>query len=259
MNAQIETKIVAKITTKITGEHKMSAKIITHTNGKGGVGKTTLNQLTSILLSRSGKKVLMIDLDPNCCLSQIYGKEFEDETSENLIHGNYATPINVAENLDLIPSTLRLSYLNNFADLTIKNMLKKYKYIEQYDFIILDPPGTWSGLTRTALSAATDVIIPATMSNLDFQATKLFFEQVLNMFLDAEIKIICNRSNTQKNEPQIFEKFVKEFNGREEGDYLMPCKIPDIPSLKKLTSDATYELVPSVKKGLGMYVQMISE
>lgn len=48
--------------------------ILTTTNKKGGTGKTTLNILLAEFLYQHGQKVLIIGLDPNCSISEVYGK-----------------------------------------------------------------------------------------------------------------------------------------------------------------------------------------
>jgi len=55
--------------------------VIATSSWKGGTGKTTLNVLAMETLARNGKKVLGIDLDSNCALSQCYGQLLKDYTS----------------------------------------------------------------------------------------------------------------------------------------------------------------------------------
>lgn len=227
-------------------------KVLTHSSFKGGTGKTTLNALTAIELSKQGNKVLMIDLDPNCCLSQIYHKELADRTSKDLISGTKVEPYHVAENLDLIPSSLDMALLQNIMDSTLKNMLKKFGYAQSYDWVIIDPPGSWNSHTRNAIFAADILIVTGTISSLDYFATIKYFEQLQNCYLDADVKIVCNKYNRQKNEPGIYEKYQEQF-----GDYLVKEPISDIKSLKYLTANPDYPIHATVKKGLENYVQAI--
>lgn len=227
-------------------------KILTHTSFKGGTGKTTLNALTAITLAKQGNKVLMIDLDPNCCLSQIYHKELSDQTSKDLISGTSIKPYNVAENLDLIPSSLDMALLQNIMDSTLKNMIRKFEYSKTYDYIVIDPPGSWNSHTRNAIFAADILIVTGTISSLDYFATIKYFEQLQSCYLDAEVKIICNRFNKQKNEPGIYEKYQEQFK-----DFLIKEPISDIKSLKYLTADPNYPIQATVKKGLENYVNEI--
>lgn len=229
------------------------AKILTHSSFKGGAGKSTLNYLTGVFLSQYGKKVLFIDLDPNCCLSQIVKKIFCDETAKDLISGLNPTPYNIAPNLDIIPGTLDMCFLQNIMDTALKNAIHKNRLSEKYDWIILDPPGSWNSHTRNAIFAADKLIIPGTISSLDFVATKKYFEQLENCCINADVYIVCNKSNKKLNEPNILEKYQEEF-----ADFLCPQIIPDILSLKKLTSNPNYTLTPNVKKRLAQYVEYIT-
>lgn len=232
----------------------MPAQIITHTSWKGGTGKTTLNTLTSITLAKAGKKVLMIDLDPNCCLSQIFHKELSDRTSKDLITGLSVEPYNVGNNLDLLPSSLDMSLLANIMDTTLKNALKKYGYLDKYDFIIIDPPGSWNSQTRNAIFATDTLIITGTISSLDFQATLKYFEQLENCYLDVNVFVVCNKYNSAKNEAGVFDKYKESF-----GEFLYSEALPDIKSLKNLTANPNYPLHPTVAKKLVDYVTNISE
>ena len=71
------------------------AKIITTSNGKGGTGKTTLNTFIAETLFAHGFSVLLIDLDHNCCLSEMYGFELQDETSKSFLSGTMVKPYNI--------------------------------------------------------------------------------------------------------------------------------------------------------------------
>ena len=58
-------------------------KILTTSNGKGGTGKTTLNTFIAETLFARGNNILLIDLDHNCCLPEMYGFELQEETSKD--------------------------------------------------------------------------------------------------------------------------------------------------------------------------------
>lgn len=175
----------------------MNAKTLTHSSWKGGTGKTTLNALTAVMLSKYFK-VLAIDLDPNCCFSQIYNLEFSDETSKDLLSGSKIKPINVSNNLDVIPSCLDMALLQNIMDSTLKNMIKKFGYDQEYDFIIIDPPGSWNSHTRNAIFATDVLVITGTVSTLDYFATEKYLEQLQNCYLDANVFVTCNKFNKEK-------------------------------------------------------------
>ncbi|MBQ9237796.1 MAG: ParA family protein [Treponema sp.] len=231
--------------------------LFTFTNGKGGTGKTTLNVLLSETLCKRGKKVLGIDLDFNSCFSAVYHFELKDETSKLFLSGKMVTPYHVKDNasgglIDIIPSDLDMNMLSNVMDTQLKIMLKKSGFLEQYDYIILDPPGTWNAQNRNAVFAANKIVISTTFSSLDFNATIKYFDQLSNCMLDADVMVICNKSNSRQNLDGIQDMYRAQF-----GEYLINAQIPDIKSMKKLVDNPDYPLHPSVLKRLDKYVSAV--
>lgn len=238
-------------------------RIMTTTNGKGGTGKTTLNTFTAETLFARGYKVLLIDLDHNCCLSEMYGHELQEETSKDFLSGKMVKPYNVKINpdvmneprIDIIPSDLDMNMLANIMDTQLKIQLKKSGFLEQYDFIILDPPGTWNAQTRNAVFAADTILISGTCSNLDLRATKNYFSQLSNCTLDANVFVVCNKYKKELNPDGIFEAYKTEFQ-----DYLIDFPIPDIKSFKKFVADPIgYKIHPTVKTRLEKLVDIITQ
>ena len=86
------------------------SKVISISNHKGGVGKTTSAINIGAGLNKLKKKVLLIDLDPQANLSQSLGVIEPERTIYGAIRGEYSLqPIEILKGLDLIPSTLDLS------------------------------------------------------------------------------------------------------------------------------------------------------
>ena len=86
------------------------SKVISISNHKGGVGKTTSTINIGAGLNRLGKKVLLIDLDPQANLSQSLGLIEEPYNIYGAIRGEYKLqPIEIVKGLDVIASTLDLS------------------------------------------------------------------------------------------------------------------------------------------------------
>lgn len=238
-------------------------RIITTTNGKGGTGKTTLNTFTAETLFARGYKVLLIDLDHNCCLSEMYGYELQEETSKDFLSGKMVKPYNVKINpdvmneprIDIIPSDLDMNMLANIMDTQLKIQLKQSGFLEQYDFIILDPPGTWNAQMRNAVFAADTILISGTCSNLDLRATKNYFSQLSNCCLDANVFVVCNKYKKELNPDGIFEAYKTEFQ-----DYLIDFPIPDIKSFKKFVADPIgYKIHSTVKTRLEKLVDIITQ
>ena len=234
------------------------AKIITTSNGKGGTGKTTLNTFIAETLFAHGFSVLLIDLDHNCCLSEMYGFELQDETSKSFLSGKMVKPYNIKKSekakMDIIPSDLDMNMLANIMDTQLKIQIKKSSFLNDYDYIILDPPGTWNAQTRNAVFASDVIVISGTCSNLDLRATKNYFDQLSNCCLDSEVFVVCNKYKKELNPEGIFEAYQEQFS-----DFLLYFPIPDIKSFKKFVADPIgYKIHPTVKARLEKFVEVVT-
>ncbi len=199
---------------------------------------------------------MLIDLDPNCALSQIFGVIFKDLSTLEFLTGTWEQFKGVypaAKNIDIIPGNLNNGLLNNIMHLSLKNALKRSGLVNNYDFIIIDPPGYWGVHTRNAVFAADVLIIPGTCSRIDFEATKLFFKTLQQCGIEADTFVCVNAYNEKTNLPGIFEEYQKEFNS-----YLLEKPVPYIKSLKRLTNDIkNYCLQTSIKNRLEFFIEAI--
>ncbi len=146
-----------------------TAKVIAITNQKGGVGKTTTSINLAASLARVGKRVLMIDLDPQgngTVGSGVRKGEYEQSTYDVLVEGVAIkeTVINVEAGFDVVPSDgdlagAQVELLNEIGrELRLKNALGKVS--SDYDYIFIDCPPALNVLTINAMVAANSVIIP---------------------------------------------------------------------------------------------------
>lgn len=140
-------------------------KIISLLNHKGGVGKTTSTINIGAGLVELGKKVMLIDLDPQANLSLSLGIPRQPNTIYEALRGeSELEPYTVRENLDVVMSTLDLSgaemELINEAgrEYILKELFEPIK--DDYDFIIIDCPPSLGLLTLNALGASDYVYIP---------------------------------------------------------------------------------------------------
>ena len=139
-------------------------------NQKGGVGKTTTSINLSAGLGRLGKKILLIDLDPQG--NSTSGLGLEKNLIENQLYDVFSEDIDIetaiyessAENVSLLPSNSDLAGLEvelaregNWEEL-LKNKLKEAK--EKYDYIFIDCPPSLGILSVAGLIASDSVIIP---------------------------------------------------------------------------------------------------
>ena len=148
---------------------KMS-RIIAVANQKGGVGKTTTTVNLAACLARLGKKVLLVDIDPQGnstsglgidkrrCEKTVYDCLINEEKMENT-----AIPTEY-ENLDLCPSNLDLSgaEIELISVMGRENRLKDSLsgVRDKYDYILIDTPPSLGLITINTLTAADSVLIP---------------------------------------------------------------------------------------------------
>lgn len=144
-------------------------RVIAIANQKGGVGKTTTSINLSAALSEKGKKVLLLDLDPQGNSTSGLGV---DKNESNTIYDLLVNDVdaagcvreNVWKTLSMIPSTVNLAGAE-IEMLEIPGhefiLKKKLRDIERkYDYIIIDCPPSLNLLTVNALTTATSVLVP---------------------------------------------------------------------------------------------------
>lgn len=139
-------------------------------NQKGGVGKTTTSINLSAALAMKGKKVLVIDTDPQGNTTSGFGIDKNDleDTIYELILGectiNDCTIKDVISNISVVPSNVNLAAAEieligvERKEYILKNEVDYVK--DNYDFIIIDCPPSLNMLTINAMTTANSVIVP---------------------------------------------------------------------------------------------------
>ena len=172
----------------------------------GGVGKTTTTVNLGNGLVRSGKKVLLIDLDPQGDLTTSLGFKNQDnmENTIKTLMEKVIQKINIDqeeailknnEGIDLIPANIELEALETSMIKYIdkENILKKYvsKVRENYDYILIDCRPSLGLLTINALATADSVIIPVQAQYLPLKGMTQLFQTIdkTRVHINRKLKI----------------------------------------------------------------------
>lgn len=139
-------------------------------NQKGGVGKTTTTINLSASLAAKGKKVLVIDMDPQGNTTSGFGIDKNDleNTVYELILGECSIQEclmrNIVDNVSMIPSNVNLAAAEieligvDKKEFILKNEVDWIR--DQYDFVVIDCPPSLSMLTVNAMTTADTVLVP---------------------------------------------------------------------------------------------------
>lgn len=207
-------------------------KVISVSNQKGGVGKTVTCVNLGIGLAREGKKVLIIDADPQGSLTISLGFDEPDKMENTLatilmkvINDEEFDPesgiLHHNEGVDIIPGNIELSGLEISINGVIsrETILKQYvdRMREFYDYIIIDCMPSLGLLTINALACADSVLIPVQAAYLPVKGLQQLIKTIgrvkrqLNPDLVMEgilLTMVDNRTNYAKDiASQVYEVY----------------------------------------------------
>ncbi len=177
-------------------------RIIAVMNQKGGVGKTTTSVNLAAGLAKSGRKVCVVDLDPQAHSSLHLGVDVTGGTHSiyQVFAGakgfNDITQM-VSNNLWLAPADLDLAATEvelvdaPGREFVLREAYKQANVSERFDYIVMDCPPSLSVLTINALSAANEVFIPLQPHFFALQGLSKLFETtaLVNRRLNRDLKV----------------------------------------------------------------------
>ena len=211
-------------------------KIISVTNQKGGVGKTTSCVNLAAYIAASGKKVLLLDMDPQGNAGSSLGVEIEKgqnsiyEVLIGEISIDKAIYPSVLKNLDVVPSTVDLSaaevdlvYVENREN-ALKKALENIK--DAYEYIFIDCPPSLGLLTVNALTATSTIIIPiqceyfALVGLGQLMNTVRLIKKHLNPEIDIEGVLLTMKDSRSNLVNQVSDEIKKYFGAKVYDTYI---------------------------------------
>lgn len=177
-------------------------RIICVMNQKGGVGKTTSSVNLAAGLANAGRRVCLMDLDPQGHASLHFGVEAYDDTPTvyQVFSGTHSLAQVrqiVGKNLWLVPSNLDLAAAemelvdSPDREVILRQAMKTMTAEQPFDYIVMDCPPSLGVLTVNALTAATEVFIPLQPHFFALQGLSKLFETtaLVNRRLNRDLRV----------------------------------------------------------------------
>ncbi|SCI29080.1 MULTISPECIES: ParA family protein [unclassified Romboutsia] len=204
-------------------------KIIAVFNQKGGVGKTTTNVNLSASLGQMGKKILVLDLDPQGNTTSGYGiekNEVENTIYEVMLEGvsikdsiiktEFENVDIVAAATDLAGAEIEISAMDN-REYILKKAIKEV--VDEYEYIFIDCPPSLGMLTINCLTAVNSVLIPIQCEYYALEGVSQLMETIklvksrLNPNIDIQGVVLSMFDGRANLSIQVVEEVKKYFKG----------------------------------------------
>lgn len=230
-------------------------KIISLTNQKGGVAKTTTTYNLAAAKALNGKKTLMIDLDPQSSLTISCGmeKDYKKDNICGLLDGKdplecaYTVDALQTDNLYLVPSDIDLAEteMKLISKTAREKKLKRAveKFAPYFEYCFIDCPPQLSILTVNGLVAADEIIIPCKTDFLAYKGLKALLSTINSVINDPDLNPNLKITGIIAT---IFESTVND--QKDVWELLHELKVPFLGTVKKSADvpRTVYKGVPAV-------------
>lgn len=214
------------------------ATVIAVANQKGGVGKTTTTANLGAALTLRGKRVLLVDLDPQGNLTSSFGleKDIQQTVADALLDRRVPLPImpvpngavpsygvDASHHLAVVPAAVALAsaeaqLMNKLGrEMRLRDQLSAVE--QRFDYILIDTPPSLGVLTINALVAASKVVIPTEARFFSLQGLQMLEESIeeilyLNPSLEVLGVLLSKFDRRLKEERQVAEYLRQRWGAR---------------------------------------------
>ena len=221
-------------------------RIIALSNQKGGVGKTTSTLNIGAALALKGKRVLLIDVDPQCNLSKSLDATNDEFDIYGVLLREYpvkSAVFKVRPNLLLIPGSKNLPAFerNHGGDYEsfyfLKTRLEEILSMYQIDYVLIDCPPSLNLISTNAYVAANEVVVPVEGQEFSLDGLSLVAETVhkVNGRLNPNLKLSC-AFFTRHHHRKLISKEVARTIESEYPNLLLETHIRECVQLKESPS-----------------------
>ncbi|MGL5066933.1 MAG: MinD/ParA family protein [Sarcina sp.] len=186
------------------------ARVITITSGKGGVGKSNIVVNLGITLGTLGKKVLIFDADIGMGNDDIILGVYPRHNVYDVIQGKVSIEeaiVDTGQGVSLLSAGSGLNKIEELSQFQRERFINSLTGLSDYDYILMD---TGAGVSRTVLgfiAASDEVLLVTTPEPTSLTDAYSLIKAVKHFNLKEKAKVIVNRSYTETEAKETYEKF----------------------------------------------------